>query len=306
MGFRLKRWWGASIGILPYSSVGYTVKTEKMADGSLQPYSVVFEGTGGINQFYLGNSLRIADKLSLGINISYLFGPLNQSETYYMNNESEYAVYTIRKYYLHRFYFDYGLQYGFKIKDLDYSLGLVFSNKQYLKSNYKTNMYTADGDSLTMESKKTENFIIPGKFGIGLAIRKDDKLQLAADYSFQYWSKSKSLSEAADLVNSQQINWGLEFFPNDKYKKNYLKHIKYRLGAYYNSSYLKLRKNQITKYGITFGFGLPIPRLKSFINLSFELGQRGTEANNLIKEKYGIIHLGFTLRETWFYRSKIE
>jgi hypothetical protein len=40
--------------------------------------------------------------------------------------------------------------------------------------------------------------------------------------------------------------------------------------------------------------------------LSAELGQRGTEKNNLVRDRYLNLHLGFTLNDKWFQKSYIE
>jgi hypothetical protein len=306
MGFRVKNWWGMSVGLFPYSSVGYKIEIQDKIEGSLEPYRIVMEGAGGLTQFYIGNSFKVFDKLSVGVNAAYLFGPLDKTETYYINNSSSYSAYAENSYYLRRILLDYGLQYRFKIKDLDYSIGAVFSNNQHLKSNYSTSMYLNNGDTLISESSKMKNFTIPGKVGVGVAVSKDNKLTIAIDYSVQYWSASESLSESAKLVNSQQINWGFEYAPNDYHHANYLKMIRYWLGAYYKATNIELLGNQISQYGITAGVGLPINNLRSLANLSFEIGQKGTTTNNLIMEKYVILHLGVTLRETWFVKRKYE
>ena len=42
------------------------------------------------------------------------------------------------------------------------------------------------------------------------------------------------------------------------------------------------------------------------INLSTEVGNRGTLANNLVRDRYVNIHLGFTLNDKWFQKTYIE
>lgn len=111
IAFPLKKWWGASAGLMPYSSVGYNTSSQENIN-NIGNVDFKYEGTGGINQVYFGNGIKpfyglpklflnskrhqrlIDDKkyssiakitnrkkalqsLSLGINASYLFGTIS-------------------------------------------------------------------------------------------------------------------------------------------------------------------------------------------------------------------------------------
>ena len=67
MQFPICKFMGGSIGLIPYSSVGYAFGNT-IEHGALEN-----QGTGGINQLYLGLSGKVAG-LSIGANISYDFG----------------------------------------------------------------------------------------------------------------------------------------------------------------------------------------------------------------------------------------
>jgi len=85
--------------------------------------------------------------------------------------------------------------------------------------------------------------------------------------------------------------------------------VDYRFGVKYDKTFVQIGNNDINQYAMTFGFGFPLPRNRSSfykINLSAELGQRGTEKNNLVRDRYLGLHLGFTLNDKWFQKSYIE
>ncbi|MGE5316367.1 MAG: hypothetical protein ACM3ME_00115, partial [Chloroflexota bacterium] len=63
-GFPVTRWWKASFGLLPYSATGYKM-TDHHADSIWNNYNNVYEGKGGINQFYVGSSFDLSRHLSL-------------------------------------------------------------------------------------------------------------------------------------------------------------------------------------------------------------------------------------------------
>ena len=57
MAFPFKKWWGASIGLVPYSSVGYSV-TDHQDVPSVGGVDYLYAGTGGINQIFFGNGFK--------------------------------------------------------------------------------------------------------------------------------------------------------------------------------------------------------------------------------------------------------
>jgi len=45
---------------------------------------------------------------------------------------------------------------------------------------------------------------------------------------------------------------------------------------------------------------------QNFISLSFIGGQRGVVGTGMLRERYGRVVLGLTLRERWFEKQKID
>jgi hypothetical protein len=50
--------------------------------------------------------------------------------------------------------------------------------------------------------------------------------------------------------------------------------------------------------------GLPLPRSLTTIDLSLELGRRGTMNENLIRETFVNFTLGVSIYERWFVKSR--
>jgi len=65
--------WGMALGLLPFSSVNYDLVEYNNAVGSRCDYT----GDGGINQLKWGNAVTVFKNLSLGVNVSYVFGNSN-------------------------------------------------------------------------------------------------------------------------------------------------------------------------------------------------------------------------------------
>ncbi|MGZ4049634.1 MAG: hypothetical protein ACXVNN_09740, partial [Bacteroidia bacterium] len=57
LAFPIKRWWGSSVGLIPYSSVGYKVSDNEVIQ-NVGSVNFLYEGDGGINQVYWGNAFK--------------------------------------------------------------------------------------------------------------------------------------------------------------------------------------------------------------------------------------------------------
>jgi hypothetical protein len=141
-------------------------------------------------------------------------------------------------------------------------------------------------------------------YGFGLSIEKPDNWLVGADYRWQNWQKYQAFGTGDSLVNSYQVRAGAEFVPDINNYTSYFKRVRYRVGLMYNSTYLQLRAKHLNEYSVTLGLGLPIRGLKTAINLSAELGTRGTTQSNLINETYFNFVVGFSIYERWFLKRK--
>jgi lipopolysaccharide assembly outer membrane protein LptD (OstA) len=141
-------------------------------------------------------------------------------------------------------------------------------------------------------------------FGFGAGFEKQDKWMVGGDFKWQNWKNYRAFDMSDSLVNSFEIHAGVEYLPDINSYTNYLKHIRYRLGFTYNSSYLKLRGEHLNEYAISLGFGLPFRGMKTGLNLAGEFGSLGTTQSNLIKETYFKFVVGFSIYERWFVKRK--
>lgn len=321
MGFGITRNWKASIGIVPYSSVGYSIEEDKFLPGAnFINYS--YKGNGGLNSLYIGNAVRMFDHFSLGLNLNYLFGYLDYSNGVSFPSDA-YAAATLieNRLTLGGMTYKLGFQYHDVFREKYFlTLGAVFSNETNVKTSrslIQTTYYPGAGKTLNDSTSlnpayiiKSDNIagktLLPQNLGFGASFGIKNKLTLAADYSMQEWSKSVIPGKSDTLANSSSLNLGVEYTPNEQALRGYYNRVHYRLGGYYSNSYLRIRGEQLQDYGISFGVGLPFKSSKSSFNIGFALGQRGTLKNNLIKENYGIVNIGLTLHDFWFVKRKFD
>lgn len=315
-GIPVTKWWRTSIGIVPYSKIGYNVASpEEIPD--VGNVTRLYTGEGGINRFYWGNGFRILRDLSVGINFSYLFGVMNRKSIaifpdsmYYMNMKVDNFI-TINDIYL-----DYGVQYHKKLKkDLIITAGAVFSANS--KINARTDMImqsfllNASGtefikDTLLMADGYRGNILIPMMIGTGLSFEKNDLWMAGVDFKWQNWKKFKAFDLSDSLVNSFQVSAGAEILPDINSYSNYLKRIRYRLGFLYNSGNLYLRGKHLNEYAFSIGFGLPLKGMRTALNLGLQVGSYGTTEANLIRKTYFTFVVGFSIYDRWFMKFKYQ
>lgn len=322
VGFPITKWWNSSLGLVPYSRMGYDIYNPGPA-----LYNYYYKGTGGINKFYFGNAFKLKD-LSIGFNFNVLFGSLEQTHSYTNLKSAEEKIIPTQRYQqqsLRSTSLTFGLQYNLKLSD-DVSLviGGIFENKSRLVSDNTlliTNSFqSADSiinpysgnpngmlgslDTVNYESGKEKGHL-PMKYGAGLSLNFKNKLIVAADYSTQKWSDYKSFNPFDSLVDSKYLNFGIQYTPDEKAIRSYWKRINYRAGFYTNDTYLNINGEQIKDYGVSVGLRLPL-KGKSALQISYEYGKRGTLDQNLVKENYHLINLSISLYDFWFIQSKYD
>lgn len=305
IGFQANNKWSMSIGLNPFSNVGYNISSTNNMENDNSVYEDTYIGSGGINQIYWGNSVKLLKNVSLGINISYLFGSIEEEEDIsFQDNITDYKI--ISENHTKGLYLDYGIQIDLPTNGYNWTLGAIYGHKRYLNSSADKTIYDINS-SILQELKdidSDEEYIIPRKIGIGLSVSKNDFLKLAFDYTLNQWSEIEFSNSELKTKDSHGFSLGLEYSPEGRYSNNLLKSWYYRIGGNYNSSYLKINNNSINSMALTFGLGIPVKRNLSMLNISFEVGKNGTLNNNLIEERFYTLNLNFSLQDIWFMKTK--
>ena len=313
----VKKWWAAAFGILPLSEKGYNIAANEESTNGFSSTSIT--GSGTLAKAFIGNAFKLGKHLSVGVNAWYLFGTL--SDSYYLHFPYDAAAYDYlleNKLTVHNFGLTTGLQYSWKTKNKNaWTLGAVFEPKQNMSSKYviheervlfrgsTTNSPIVD--TLSHIESTNKGLTLPLSFGAGISYSFKNKITFGADLYHQKWSEASFLGSTSQyLTNSTRYSSGLEITPDEFSIRNYWSRVQYRLGGFYENSYLTINGEQIKGYGVTFGLGLPFSRALSSLNISAELGRLGTTQNNLIKESYAKFTLHLLLHDRWFIKRKFD
>jgi hypothetical protein len=314
MGFSISRNIKASFGLRPFSNAGY--KFESSDNISLSRAI----GTGNLSAAYGGLSVRAIPQLSLGMHATYLFGNL-QHTTFieFLDDNNAYKYGIQNEIHANDFVYDFGMQYSQQISDDEQiTAGITFRPKQQVGGDFqktvaKGSVYAEDGMLFTSsyiipEVSDTSNitsFEMASSVGVGISYNRKNHLLLAADYVISNWGDIDFPDDLTQTINSSFFSAGAEYIPNIR-SNRYLSRIRYRAGIHYGTQYIQINNEDINKFGITFGLGLPLNRTKTSVNLSFEYGTLNPSGDLDLKEKYARMTLNFTFHEFWFIKRKFD
>lgn len=306
MQFPISKKIGMSIGLLPYTSVGYAFGS-KIDNGSMQR-----SGSGGFNQIYAGIGATPFKGFSIGANFSYLFGTVT-NDIYGLTTSST-AVFeqtmSVRDWEM-----VLGAQYQVNLSRTEVlGFGVVFSPGKELLGDAQVVKYAYGAGSSsykpdTVEQLKMKNnFSLASTIGAGVSYRKGNRWMVEADVTYQPWSKAKytqmSGFPATRFLNRYKLSVGGQYKPKDR--GTYFESVTYRFGASANRDYMMVGDNQVREWTVSCGVGLPTMSTKTIINVGLEYKLRHTHPTSLLRENYFSLTVGVNFNELWFFKRKID
>ena len=297
MQFRLGKSVAGSIGLTPLSHVQYTYGNE------LPNGSYVRIGEGGLSQIYGGVAYQPFKWLSLGVNVGYMFGKIQNYVQVATAPSSGhfYKIISVN---------DVRLQAGMQLpielnKKNDLTLGFTYTlGKPTLG---KVLAYATYSD--TTEYDMRDLYSMPHCFGAGVSFVHDKRITIAADARYDMWKETKFFNPNTEnfepMNNRMRISAGAEYRPK-LLSSSYFDYVRYRIGGFYEESYIKVGNNSVREFGVTCGFGFPLRSEKSILNVSFEYSHRNGYPNPLLEEDHLAIVVSMTFNEMWFWQRKFE
>ena len=307
-GFPLTNKIGSSFGIIPYSSVGYSMQSRDENYNA----DMLYNGDGGISKVYAGGSLELHKNLSVGANASYLFGGLNRRKKLEFDDETIFNSRSNSQINVKGLFYEVGAIFSKQLEGDKSSISIAFntSNTSEIKAKrsnlVETFEYSGEYEIVKdtfVNSVVKGDMILPRYTNFGLSYTRD-KWLFVFDYSTQNWSEYELLGESDSLVNSKRISGGFQFTPDISSVNQFYKRCHYRLGIALNTTPLQINNTQLEDKSISFGLGIPIKKNRSTYDLSIIFGQRGTTNNNLLKENYVKIGLNMSFEGIWFVKQK--
>ena len=222
--FPITHWWKSSIGLLPYSSVGYEVLENKLLDFNVMSQNT-YSGSGGLDKVTWGNAFQITKELSIGINSSYYFGRVENRQTVLFPD----SIYIVNARLTERdlisgLHFAVGAQYflptgknsflGFAAKFSP--LALLNVKTDFLSTTFRGAIGSESAVDTISSWRGVDNSIdLPYAYGFGVSWEKKNKLLVAADLMFDNWSSFNYGGQQDYLTNKMKASFGMEFIPEN-------------------------------------------------------------------------------------------
>lgn len=305
---------GAALGLLPFSSVGY--KIENVNEDNSQTSSKYF-GEGGVNRFFGGLGYKFNANFSIGADVNYNFGNISTNSVEFIP-VVQYGTRELNTSRVNGVNFNFGLMYNRKVTEKMTLFGsLTYSPESSLnidnERNITTVLVTGNFNVIPQEEGitqlSTSNLKLPSKFVFGAGIGEVRKWMVGTELTLEQSSNFGNRFNDIDNVeyeNSTKFSLGGYYIPKYNSFNRYLERVTYRAGFNYENTGLIINNESINNYGITFGLGLPLGGSFSNINVGFEYGKRGTTNSGLIEENYTNVFISLSLNDRWFIKRKYE
>ena len=290
-----KRWIAMSVGLLPYSSVGYNIA---IADsiGSDYHFTKTYDGTGNISEVYGGLSFNICNWFALGANVYYMFGTTTNARaltfTEGLKATSQYRSMTVSDARLR-----YGAQLFHSFEHSSFTVGAIFENKSVLNG---TSLFIESVTADTIANDSSLMSDLPMVWGVGASYSYDGRFTVGVDYSVYNWSDARYLGVQGAYRNRSKLSVGFQYMHNPQGRK-YIDHIPWRIGFSVADAYAKNIPGK--DFCVSLGTAFPLHNVGSVINTTVEYGHRGTA--DMLNENYIRFTINASISENWFFKRRL-
>ncbi|MBP6054321.1 MAG: hypothetical protein KA527_01680 [Cytophagaceae bacterium] len=310
--------WTMSFGVRPYSTVNYETRSYRRlnvlgVDSLLYSY----KGEGGVSKLSIANGVRIGKELYVGLEMGFLFGAVNRNVgTQNLSDGQFYKIQLENQSRYSDFTFKAGAAWRKVLKgDVVLNAGATLDLSPRLNSTLVKRFVTYDlgglniinSDTLSKSQSITQQ--LPVSTRLGVSVERLAHWMVGVDYVRTDWSKvDNNLGRSAVLPVSQQVSIGAEYTPDFESISNFFKRVTYRVGVSQTTTPYDFAGNgQYAKdQSLSLGVALPLRNFLNYINVSYQIGKRGSLTDNRLEEQYHRVVVGLTLGDIWFRKVKID
>jgi hypothetical protein len=322
--FRVMPKMGVSVGVVPFSNVGYSYTSQDRVGTTTTTSSMVYTGSGGFSQAFLGLGYEPLKGLSVGANFSYFWGKYDKGLNI---TSSDSYVKTITKMYgtkINSYKIDLGAQWQQAVSKHDVlTLGATVGIGHKLGGDATMSVLTTDPQTSTSDTTTvtlSDAFELPMTFGVGAALVHNKSLTIGADYAYERWGslsfpQSNETTDRYEMSSSvfrdrHKVTVGADWIPepNMNVRSSFFKRIHYKLGASYATPYYYI-KGQDGPRELMLSAGFSIPIINSWNNrslLNISAQWVNSSSKDFIKENTFRINIGLTFNERWFAKWKVD
>ena len=217
--FPLLRGMGASVGLLPFSRVGYNFGGLRWIEGGGGHYTGTHRGTGGLSKMYAGIAWSPINNFSVGMNVAYLFGNITHTNTVAPLTPGAEVGHNSLRYSLRTLRYDFGVQQTFPLtNNRSITVGAVYTPqistisdvegaRRMFFSDPFQNPWQPPTQSLPSDTIRGASFQLPHSFGLGFTYSTTSWL-FGIDGELQLWDglKYNYHPDALEEINGVRVN----------------------------------------------------------------------------------------------------
>lgn len=326
MGFPGKKGWGFAFGVVPISNGYYDVteqvrSTDEGYDPMIGEYNSTHSGDGVLTKLFFGAGVDISKNLSVGANMTLLFGNLKKINKTEFSEVEYYNVYgnnSSEELRIGGLNFDYGIQYTQPLKNnyfLTYGASLTTAKNYRSTYDLTATKVNAFGtiDTISYVSDKGRDAFIPGTLRLGVSFGKTNKFTTGLEYLSTKWSKAKIPGSTGYAADTRTLIFGAELIPEKYSNYSFIKRMEYRIGGHWGDNYLIVNGEQVKEIGASFGIGIPMSRsltdkkTMSRTNFFFDYTRKSKPTfENLYIENYFTVGVSLNFYDFWFVKRKYD
>ena len=307
LGFPVTRWWSFAAGLKPYSQVGYRIRDfEDHPEAGMVNY--LYEGSGGLNQLFIGSAFEPVRGLSLGVNVNYLFGRLAYEASVKSDSAGVFQTNLTNANQVSGWTLGFGMQYHHRFSDHRHiTLGITYAGSQEVDlSSTETLRRRLLGeprfDTIAHIEMDDERLSLPGYYGFGVFARLNTSWAAGIDYQWQNWEDFRFLDKPDTFNDSYRVAAGVRYRPVPETFPTFFHRMQYSAGLRYGQSYFMPLGETLNEFGISFGTTIPIRGSLSALNIQFEYSRRGVADTHPMEENFYRLNIGINIYERWFIR----
>lgn len=280
----------AAFSLARYAKVEYNYESFSSFAGT--DYSEKFIGDGGLRQMGITVAGKVHKQWSVGISAQYLLGSIQRNwqvvwDSPDFSNTSDNRTENFA-----------GLRWVaggiYEYQKYHFGAYMAFSNDMTKKVVQKD----ALGDT-TFQSYGQS--VSPFEFGVGGTYDINKKYLIGMDVVYFGWNRVKTFGNNQDNRNTMRISIGAERLPATAISAGYFEKWYYRSGFYFQNMYASNAGGKFAnEYFLTAGFGMPFNKGKNILDVTFELGQRGSVSTNAVRDRVFRINFSVSGGERWF------
>lgn len=294
-----KRWIAMSVGLLPYSSVGYSISLRDSTAGGAYHATKTYTGDGNISQVYGGLSFNVAHWFAFGANVYYMWGDLDRMRTLTFDESGLNPTIQDEILSVSNVRLRYGAQLFHTWGNHTVSLGAIFENRMKLNSELWL-IETQTDDSVAVYQ---DGWQVPMVWGLGGSYNWDNRLTVAFDFERQYMAGALyngMPGSKSGLQDRNRYAFGVEYRHNPMGRK-YGERMMWRAGVSVQDEYLA--SIGAKRISASIGIGFPLWTIGTVINTTIEYTHRGSKAG--LEDHSLRLTIGASIAENWFFKRKL-